>query len=158
LGASADGTHFLIALSRNGLLSFRAFSSLLDVGKDFSLALDIGSILYGVAVSRGSNHALKNMSDLDLSHGRRLSKNLRRQQKKTTHLEHAMCCQAPNRPPTYIPELGLDDLRGESMHANVDKTKDSLDNFTISCSERGLTALRIDVRYSGERSSGPGSS
>jgi len=79
LGASADGTHFLIALSRNGLLSFRAFSSLLDVGKDFSLALHIGGILYDVAVSRGSNHAPKSMSDLDLTHERRLSKNLRRQ-------------------------------------------------------------------------------
>ena len=141
MGASADGTHFLIALSRNGLLSFRAFSSLLDVGKDFSLALHIGGILYDVAVSRGSNHALKNMSDLDPSHERRLSKNLRRQQIKTMHLEHAMCCKAPNRPPTYIPELGLDDLRGETMHAKVDKTEDILDNFTISCSKKGIDGV-----------------
>jgi len=137
LGASADGTHFLIALSRNGLLSFRVFSSLLDGSKDFAPVLHIGGILYDVAVSKGSNHALKNMSDLDLSHERRLSK----KQKKTTHLEHAMCCQAPNRPPTYIPELGLDDLRGETMHANVDKTKDNLDNFTISCSKKGIGGI-----------------
>ena len=141
MGASADGTHFLITLSRNGLLSFRAFSSLLDVSKDFAPVLHIGGILYDVAVSRGSNHALKNTSDLDLSHERRLSKNPRRQQKKTTHLEHAICCQAPNQPPTYIPQLGLDDLRGEDMHAKVDKTKDSLENFTISCSKKGIDGV-----------------
>jgi len=73
------GTHFLIALSRNGLLSFRAFSSLLDVSKDFAPVLHIGGILYDVVISKGSNQALKNMSDLDLSHKRQLSKNLRRQ-------------------------------------------------------------------------------
>jgi len=58
-----------------------------------------------------------------------------------------MCCQAPNQPPNCIPKLGLDDLRRETMHAKLDKTKDSLDNSTISCSQKELTALRIDVRY-----------
>ena len=74
-----DGTLFLIALSRNDLLSFRAFSSLLDVGKDFAPTIHISGILYDVVISKGSNHALKNMSDLDLSHERRLSENPRRQ-------------------------------------------------------------------------------
>jgi len=58
--------------------------------------------------------------------------------KKTTHLEHAMCCQTPNQPPNYIPELGLDDLRGGDY---ARKTKDSLDNFTISCSEKGIDSV-----------------
>ena len=46
-----------------------------------------------------------------------------------------------NQPPNYIPELGLGDLRGETLHAKVDKTKDSLDNFTISCSEKGIDGV-----------------
>jgi hypothetical protein len=81
------------------------------------------------------------MSDLDLWHEKRLSKNLRGQQKKTTHLKHAMCCQTPNQPPNYIPELGLDDLRGETMYTKLDKTKDGLDDFTISCSEKGIDGV-----------------
>jgi len=34
--------------------------------------------------------------------------------------------------------LGLDDLCGEAMHA---KTKDSLDDSTISCSEKGIDGI-----------------
>jgi len=61
--------------------------------------------------------------------------------KETTHLERAMCCQAPNQLPNYIPELGLGDLRGETTHAKLDKTEDSLDDLTISCSEKGIDGI-----------------
>jgi len=69
-----------------------------------------------------------------------------------------MCCQAPNQPPNYIPELGLDDFRRETMHAKLDKPRIFLTTSRFLAVRRGLTALRIDVRYSGERSSAPGSS
>ena len=66
---SAGGTHLLAALFRSSsLLSFRAFSSLLDVSEDFASVLQIGGVLYDVIISKASNHTLKNMSDLDLSY------------------------------------------------------------------------------------------
>jgi len=37
--------------------------------------------------------------------------------------------------------LGLDDLCGGAIHAKLDKTKDSLDDFTISCSEKGIDGI-----------------
>jgi hypothetical protein len=53
-----------VAPSRGrGLPSFRALLSLLDIGKDLAPVLQIG-----VVISRPSDHVLKNMSDLDLSH------------------------------------------------------------------------------------------
>ena len=71
----AGGTHFVVALSRSGLLSFRPFSSLPDVREYFPPVLHIGGILYDVFIPKAPNHALKNMSDLDLSHEVWLSKN-----------------------------------------------------------------------------------
>jgi len=52
-----------------------------------------------------------------------------------------MCCQAPNHLPNYISELGLGDLRRETTHAKLGKTENSLNDLTISCSEKGIDGI-----------------
>jgi hypothetical protein len=82
------GTHLLVAPSfcrSGGLLSLRAISSLLDVGKDFVPILHIGSVMYDVVISKPTNRALENMPDLDLSEIIRLSAHSRKRQQREEH-------------------------------------------------------------------------
>ena len=87
---SAGGTHLAASSRGRALLSFRAFSSPLDIGKDLAPVPQIGGILYDVVIFKPSNHALKNMSDLDLSHAIRRVAPEKETIEKDTYFKYAV--------------------------------------------------------------------
>lgn len=87
---SAGGTPLVASSRSRGLLSFRAFSSPLDIGKDPAPVLQIGGILYDVIISKPSNHALGNMSGRDLCHAIRRVASEKETIEKDTHFKLAV--------------------------------------------------------------------